>query len=109
VTPAAGSSDDSRRVAQRRGANEGRRSDARTPESGPTAAEARTARKEVARLERSLDRLAQRSSALHAEMAEHATDYARITELDAQLRAIDSEKAAVEDAWLAAAERAGDG
>jgi ABC transport system ATP-binding/permease protein len=109
VTPAAGSSDDSRRVAQRRGANEGRRSGARTPESGPTAAEARTARKEVARLERSLDRLARRSSALHAEMAEHATDYARITELDAQLRAIDSEKAAVEDAWLAAAERAGDG
>jgi hypothetical protein len=42
-------------------------------------------------------------------MVEHATDYARITELDAQLRVIDSEKAAVEDAWLAAAERAGDG
>ena len=51
----------------------------------------------------------QRAEKLHAEMAEHATDYARITELDTQLRVIDSEKAAVEDAWLAAAERAGDG
>ncbi|HEY9484643.1 MAG TPA: ABC transporter ATP-binding protein, partial [Micromonosporaceae bacterium] len=67
----------------------------------------RTARKEVARLERTLDRLAQRAEALHTEMTEHATDYARIIELDTQLRAIDSEKAAVEDAWLAAAERAG--
>ena len=42
-------------------------------------------------------------------MAEHATDYARITELDGQLRAIDAEKVAVEDAWVAAVERAGDG
>ncbi len=81
----------------------------RGSESGPTAAEARTARKEVARLERTLDRLTERSEKVHAEMVEHATDYARITELDAQLRVIDSEKAAVEDAWLAAAERAGDG
>ena len=79
----------------------------RGSESGPTAAEARTARKEVARLERTLDRLAQRAEALHTEMTEHATDYARIIELDTQLRAIDSEKVAVEDAWLAAAERAG--
>jgi ATPase subunit of ABC transporter with duplicated ATPase domains len=109
VTPAAGASDNGRPVAQPQGAFDGRRSGARTPDGGPTAAEARTARKEVARLERTLDRLAQRSEALHAEMAEHATDYARITELDAQLRTIDSEKAAVEDAWLAAAERAGDG
>ena len=81
----------------------------RGSESGPTAAESRTARKEVARLERTLDRLTQQAEKLHAEMAEHATDYARITELDSRLRAIDAEKVAVEDAWLAAAERAGDG
>jgi ABC transport system ATP-binding/permease protein len=88
-----------------------RPSGARIPgsESGPTAAESRTARKEVARLERTLDRLLERAEKLHAEMAEHATDYARITELDGQLRAIDAEKATVEDAWVAAVERAGDG
>jgi ATPase subunit of ABC transporter with duplicated ATPase domains len=85
-----------------------RRSGRRTSEDAPTAAEARTARKEVARLERALDRIAQRAEKLHAEMAEHASDYARITELDAQLRAIETERAETEDAWLAAAERAGD-
>jgi ATP-binding cassette subfamily F protein uup len=85
------------------------RDGARTPGGGSSAAEARTARKEIARLERTLDRLAQRAEKVHAEMVENATDYARITELDEQLRAIHAERAQTEDAWLAAAEQAGDG
>ncbi|HEU0241095.1 MAG TPA: ABC-F family ATP-binding cassette domain-containing protein [Micromonosporaceae bacterium] len=76
---------------------------------GPTAAEARAARKEVARLERVLDRLADRAAQVHADMADHATDYERITALDTQLRSIELERAEAEQAWLAAAERAGDG
>jgi ATPase subunit of ABC transporter with duplicated ATPase domains len=79
-----------------------------TTETGPTAAESRAARKEVARLERALDRLAERAERVHAEMADNASDYAKITELDARLRAIEAERAQTEDAWFAAAERAGD-
>jgi hypothetical protein len=82
--------------------------DGRRSGPGTGAGEARAARKEVARLERALDRLAQQAAQVHAEMADHATDYAKITELDARLRSIDSERAETEDAWLAAAERAGD-
>ena len=34
----------------------------------------------------------------------HATDYARITELDAELRAVIGEREAAEEAWLALAD-----
>ena len=37
----------------------------------------------------------------------YATDYAKITELDAQLRAVQQEKADFEEQWLALAEIAG--
>jgi ATPase subunit of ABC transporter with duplicated ATPase domains len=67
----------------------------------------RAAKKELAKLERSIDRLAQKEEALHAQLAEHATDYAKITELDAQLRAVQQEKADFEEQWLALAEIAG--
>ncbi len=36
-------------------------------------------------------------------MAEHATDFARVSDLDAELRALLGQRAVVEDAWLAAA------
>ncbi|MET7397846.1 ABC-F family ATP-binding cassette domain-containing protein [Dactylosporangium sp. NPDC005572] len=67
----------------------------------------RAAKKELAKLERSIDRLTQKEEALHAQLAEHATDYTRITELDAELRAIQREKAEAEEQWLALAEIAG--
>jgi ATPase subunit of ABC transporter with duplicated ATPase domains len=67
----------------------------------------RAAKKELAKLERSMDRLTQRETQLHSQLAEHATDYGRITELDAQLRAIQQEKAEIEEQWLALAEIAG--
>ena len=73
-----------------------------------SAAQARAARKELGRLERALSRLQDRAERVHAEMAEHATDFARITALDEQLRAITAEQAETEEAWLAAAELAGD-
>ena len=70
-----------------------------------SAGEVRAARKELARLERQLGRLEQREAALHGELAEHATDYLRITELDEQLRAVRAEREQLEEAWLALAER----
>ncbi|WP_327006372.1 ABC-F family ATP-binding cassette domain-containing protein [Dactylosporangium sp. NBC_01737] len=69
--------------------------------------DARAAKKELSKLERSMDRLTQKEAALHAQLAEHATDYARITSLDAELRAVQEEKALIEEQWLALAEIAG--
>jgi ATPase subunit of ABC transporter with duplicated ATPase domains len=67
----------------------------------------RSARKELARLERTIGKLEQRESALHAELAQHATDYARVTELDARLREVRAEREAVETQWLELAEQVG--
>ncbi|MBU4213628.1 MAG: ATP-binding cassette domain-containing protein [Actinobacteria bacterium] len=72
--------------------------------AAPSAADLRAARKEVARLERRLERLAEQEKRLHAEMAEHATDHAVVLGLDAKLRDLAAERAQVEADWLTAAE-----
>jgi ATP-binding cassette subfamily F protein uup len=64
----------------------------------------RTARKEAARLERRLEKLAAEEERLHAQLAAAATDHAKVLELDARLRAVLAEKDEVETGWLAAAE-----
>ncbi|HYO39158.1 MAG TPA: ABC-F family ATP-binding cassette domain-containing protein [Nocardioidaceae bacterium] len=70
---------------------------------GGSPADIRTARKAVTRIERQLARLAEQESALHAQLAEHAADYARLAELDAQLREVLASKDALEEEWLEAA------
>jgi ATP-binding cassette subfamily F protein uup len=67
---------------------------------------ARDARRDLARIERRLERLARDEQTLHDEMAAHPTDYERVTALDARLRALAAERAELEDAWLVAAEAA---
>ena len=64
----------------------------------------RAARKEMQRLERQIDRLSRREEELTAALAAHATDYVRLTELGADLRAVQDEKARLEEQWLEAAE-----
>ena len=54
------------------------------PKAPPAGAVVRATRKEVARLERALERLGAREAALHAAMAESATDFARLGELQAR-------------------------
>src|SRR3712207_8487429 len=49
--------------------------------AAPAGAAARAARKEIQRLERALDRLAEREAALHDEMTERATDHGRLAGL----------------------------
>jgi ABC transport system ATP-binding/permease protein len=68
-----------------------------------SAAEERTARKELQRLERQLDRLTVRETELTALLAANATDYEKLTSLGAELRAVQSEKSGLEDRWLAIA------
>ena len=72
--------------------------------SGDTRAEERRLRSEVSRLERLLDRLSRREGDLHAELAAHASDHEVVLRLDTELRRLQADKAAAEDAWLAAAE-----
>ena len=69
------------------------------------AAQARAARKDLARLERQIDKLTQRQERLHAELAANASDYALVAELDGELRAVRQELDEVETAWLELSER----
>ncbi|GAA1247521.1 ABC-F family ATP-binding cassette domain-containing protein [Oryzihumus leptocrescens] len=74
---------------------------------GPSAAEVREARKEMARVEKQLTRLAEREERIHADMAAQATDHQAVLELNAKLREVVDERESLEMAWLAAAEVAG--
>ena len=73
----------------------------------PSGAVLRAARKEVARLERALDKLTAREAELHEQMAAAATDHDRLRELDAELRALAAERDELEAAWLEALGGAG--
>ena len=75
--------------------------------TGPSAAELREARKDMARIEKQLARLAEREERIHAAMAEAATDHERVTELGVQLREVAEEREALELEWLEAAEVVG--
>ncbi|MGZ4686993.1 ABC-F family ATP-binding cassette domain-containing protein [Oryzihumus sp.] len=80
---------------------------ASTSAEGPSAAEVREARKEMARVEKQLTRLAEREERIHADMAARATDHQAVLELNAKLREVVDERESLEMAWLAAAEVAG--
>ena len=65
----------------------------------------RTARKELARIERDVDKLAHREERLHEELAEHATDPERVLELDGALRELQADRKALEARWMELAEQ----
>ncbi|MDO5094469.1 MAG: ABC-F family ATP-binding cassette domain-containing protein [Propionibacteriaceae bacterium] len=77
-----------------------------TPVDKPTsgAAEERARKKTLARLESQLDKVVAEIDRLHAAMAAAATDFERLTTLDAELRAAETRKDEIEEAWLSAAE-----
>lgn len=77
------------------------------PKAKPAAADERALKKEVQRLERQIARVEDRVAALHAQMADHATDFAKIAVLDETLRALHTEQAQLEEAWLHAMELLG--
>ncbi|WP_433347133.1 ABC-F family ATP-binding cassette domain-containing protein [Micromonospora sp. CA-111912] len=72
---------------------------------GMSAAEARQAKKDLTRLERQIGKLDQREAALLDQLAANATDYAKVAELDAQLKDLRAEREQVEETWLALAEQ----
>jgi ABC transport system ATP-binding/permease protein len=67
----------------------------------------RRGKRELARLERQVERLTEQGQRLHEEMAEHATDYEKVGALDARLRELQRELDAAEEAWLALADEVG--
>jgi ATP-binding cassette subfamily F protein uup len=67
---------------------------------GTSAGQERTARKELQRLERQLERLSAREAELAEQLAANATDYEKLTALGADLRSTQAEKSDVEDRWL---------
>jgi ATP-binding cassette subfamily F protein uup len=71
-----------------------------------SAADQRAAKKELQKIERQLDRISEKESRLHAQIAENATDFAKVADLDAQLRALTGEREELELRWLELAEDA---
>ncbi|MER5745124.1 ABC-F family ATP-binding cassette domain-containing protein [Streptomyces sp. NPDC002225] len=67
---------------------------------------ARAAKKELQKVERQLDKISTRETALHAQIAEHATDFEKVAALDAELRELVSERDELEMRWLELAEDA---
>ncbi|WP_430331398.1 ABC-F family ATP-binding cassette domain-containing protein [Rhodococcus sp. ACT016] len=60
----------------------------------------RAARKELARLERTVSKLSEREEKLHAQLAEAATDPSKLMSLDAELKQVVAEKEAAEEQWM---------
>ena len=81
------------------------RTEIRTPAARTN--EVRAARKDMARIERRLDRIAEEEARLHDEMARNAADHQVVLRLDADLRALRTEREDLEAEWLSAAETAG--
>ncbi|WP_354642032.1 ABC-F family ATP-binding cassette domain-containing protein [Kitasatospora camelliae] len=72
--------------------------------SGKSAGDVRAAKKEMQKLERQIAKLDEQESKLHTQLAEHAADFSKVAELDAQLRKVREEKEHLELAWLELAE-----
>jgi ATP-binding cassette subfamily F protein uup len=75
-------------------------SDGLASASGGRRADPRAARKELARLERQLAKFEEREAALHAALAEHATDYVRVSGLTGELQQLLADRDAAESRWL---------
>jgi ATP-binding cassette subfamily F protein uup len=69
-----------------------------------SAARQRAGQKELARLERQISKLTDTEASLSAELARSATDYERLVELGAELKATQDERTSLEDRWLTLAE-----
>jgi ATP-binding cassette subfamily F protein uup len=74
------------------------------PQRRANRGDSRTGRKELARLERRIAKLEKDEATLHDRLAVHATDFAKVAELDERLRAVVAEREAAEEQWLTLAD-----
>jgi ATP-binding cassette subfamily F protein uup len=68
--------------------------------------DARTAKKELQRIERQLNKVSDRETSLHAQIADNATDFGKVAKLDTELRQLIVERDELEMRWLELAEDA---
>ncbi|MFI0981354.1 ABC-F family ATP-binding cassette domain-containing protein [Streptomyces sp. NPDC021093] len=68
--------------------------------------DARAAKKELQKIERQLTKISDRETNLHAQITENSTDFAKVAELDAELRRLIGERDELEMRWLELAEDA---
>ena len=71
-----------------------------------SSADARTIRKELARIDRRLAKVAQLVTGLHVQLAAQSTDFLAVTALDAELRTLAAEREELEEQWLGLADSA---
>ncbi|GHH80064.1 ABC transporter ATP-binding protein [Streptomyces sulfonofaciens] len=71
-----------------------------------SAADARAAKKELQRIERQLDKIAENETALHTMIADNATDFEKVAEWDGELRELAGRREELENRWLLLAEDA---
>lgn len=76
------------------------------PVTEKSAADQRAAKKELQKIERQLDKVSAKEAKLHAQIADHATDFEKVAELDAELRGLVGEREELELRWLELAEDA---
>ncbi|MFG2299350.1 ABC-F family ATP-binding cassette domain-containing protein [Actinacidiphila glaucinigra] len=62
--------------------------------------DSRAAKKELQRVERQLDKIGEKESKLHNAIAENATDFEKVAELDLELRSLAAEREELEMRWL---------
>ncbi|MFJ9811523.1 ABC-F family ATP-binding cassette domain-containing protein [Streptomyces sp. NPDC101158] len=79
---------------------------ATAPVREKSAADARAAKKELQKVERQLDKLSEKETRLHAQIADNATDFEKVAKLDAELRGLAGEREELEMRWLELAEDA---
>jgi len=75
-----------------------------TSGGGVSAARQRAGQKELSKLERQIARLTETEARLEAELAASAADYARLIELGDELRGVQTDRAGLEERWIAVAE-----
>jgi ATPase subunit of ABC transporter with duplicated ATPase domains len=77
--------------------------------AGPgDATQLRADRKELARLDKQLERLRRQEATLHDELAAAATDHEKVLALDVRLREVTAEQGSLEEQWLEVAQRVDD-
>jgi ATP-binding cassette subfamily F protein uup len=74
------------------------------PKSSISGGDARAARKNLARIERAIQKIDTQEAALHEQMAAASTDHELLRELQEQLTSALNERAQLENDWLAVSE-----
>ncbi|GAA1599678.1 ABC-F family ATP-binding cassette domain-containing protein [Actinoplanes couchii] len=73
--------------------------------SGLSSGELRQAKKDLAKLERQMSKLTEKQAKINESLAVHGSDYGKLVELEAQLKAVQQEISDTEEAWLLLAEQ----